>query len=211
MQYYKIKYDKSLNNEELFEKAKAGCEYSKDLLIQNCIPLVVALAKKWSRVSTYIDIDELVSVGMIGLMKAYKHFDPDRKNKFATLAGTAVWQQFINFARKSKRSDRMKYDTVSFDVDEHIDDMLSRHETITDEAYVNVYDEIENKTYCEAFQQLLATELFNDNEKKVASEFFIQGKSLSDIARENNVSRQNIHQMYKRCIKKISEDGRMIS
>ncbi|MFD0587621.1 sigma-70 family RNA polymerase sigma factor [Paenibacillus sp. GCM10027627] len=211
MEYKKVKYDKQLNNEVLFEKAKLGCDHSKNLLIQNSIPLVVALAKRWSRVSTYTDIDELISIGMIGLMKAYRYFDPSKKNKFSTLAGTAVWQHFINFARKSKRSVRTKYDAVSFDVDELCNEVSSRHETITDEKNMDVYVETENRVYSETLQVFLNSEMFNENEKMVANGYFINGKSLSDIARENNVSRQNIHQMYKRCISKIAKDGRMIS
>lgn len=198
-----IKYDKNINNEQLIEKAKLGCSESKDLFFQNNIPLVKNLAKKWRRKGGYSSLEEIMSIGFIGLTKAYNYFDPSKGYKFTTLASTAIWREFIQDTRKNNRSVRTKYDAVSIDADDLQGEVLSRHETIADKNTFDIYYEVETDIQDSFLKEYIEVN-FNEKEKKVAYGTFFENKTLTEIGMEMSVSRQAIHQMYHRVIKKLS-------
>ncbi|GFR35011.1 hypothetical protein TCEA9_08230 [Thermobrachium celere] len=75
-----------LSNEEekeLVDRLKAGDETVKNILIERNLRLVVYIARKFE--NTGVGVEDLVSIGTIGLIKAVNTFDPVKKNKISNL------------------------------------------------------------------------------------------------------------------------------
>ena len=89
----------------IFDKLSRGCceqeaDYLRHQLITHNLRLVVYIAKKFE--STKINIDDLTSIGTIGLIKAVKSFCPDRNIKLATYASRCIENEILMYMRKSQ-------------------------------------------------------------------------------------------------------------
>ena len=89
------------DEEELILKLKNGvCEQeTKNILIEHNLRLVVYIAKKFE--STGIGIEDLVSIGTIGLIKAINTFKPDKNIKLATYASRCIENEILMYLRKN--------------------------------------------------------------------------------------------------------------
>lgn len=86
------------------EEAKAifamaqGDEQAKNTLVEHNLRLVVYIAKRFD--NTGIDMDELISVGTMGLIKAVKSYNSDKKIKLATYASRCIENEILMYLRK---------------------------------------------------------------------------------------------------------------
>jgi len=81
---------------------KTGSEQAKAKLIEHNLRLVVYISKKFS--NTGIEIEDLISVGAIGLIKAVNSYEPDKQIKLATYASRCIENEILMHLRKvSKR------------------------------------------------------------------------------------------------------------
>ncbi|MEG0994430.1 MAG: sigma-70 family RNA polymerase sigma factor [Bacilli bacterium] len=87
-----------------------GDPLAKDKLIEHNLRLVVFLAKKYE--NTKIDLEDLVSIGSIGLIKGINTYKMGRNIKLATYASRCIDNEILMYLRKTKKT---KAD-VSFDV-----------------------------------------------------------------------------------------------
>ena len=71
----------------------------KKVLVERNLRLVVYIAKKFE--STGINIEDLISIGTVGLMKAANTFDPDKKIKLATYASRCIENEILMYLRKN--------------------------------------------------------------------------------------------------------------
>ncbi|WP_353892197.1 RNA polymerase sporulation sigma factor SigE [Proteinivorax hydrogeniformans] len=99
----------------LMEKLKKGDEAVKQLLIEHNLRLVVYIGRKFE--NTGINIEDLVSIGTIGLIKAVNTFDPEKKIKLATYASKCIENEILMYLR---RNNKIKSE-VSFDEPLNID------------------------------------------------------------------------------------------
>ena len=86
---------------ELLKKLADGSEEAKRKLVEHNLRLVVHIAKRF--VNTDIDIDDLISIGTIGLIKAIDKFDPSKQARLATFASTCIENEILMTIRASKR------------------------------------------------------------------------------------------------------------
>lgn len=84
-------------------------DYAKQKLIEHNIRLVVYIAKKFD--NTEIDVDDLISVGSIGLIKAINSYNADKNIKIATYASKCIENEILMYLRKVSRQKQ----EVSFD------------------------------------------------------------------------------------------------
>lgn len=87
-------------NELLAELAKGSAE-AKRKLVEHNLRLVVHIAKRFA--NTDIDIDDLISIGTIGLIKAVDKFDPTKQARIATFASTCIENEILMTIRASKK------------------------------------------------------------------------------------------------------------
>ncbi len=82
----------------LLDAMKEGDDGAREKLIEHNLRLVVYIAKRFD--NTGHDIDELVSVGTLGLIKAVKSFSRDKNIKLATFASRCIENEILMFLRK---------------------------------------------------------------------------------------------------------------
>ena len=115
------------------EKSMEGDEFARNKLIENNLRLVVFLAKKYE--NTGIDLEDLVSIGTIGLIKGVNTYKLDKKIKLATYASRCIDNEILMFLRKNKRrrgeisfEDSLSYDAEGNEL--HLEDILGTENDI---------------------------------------------------------------------------------
>ena len=85
----------------LFLNMEAQPETARRTLIEHNLRLVVYIARKFE--NTGVGIEDLISIGTIGLIKAVKTFDPHKKIKLATYASRCIENEILMFLRRTSR------------------------------------------------------------------------------------------------------------
>ena len=83
------------------ERFAAGDMEARNILIEHNLRLVVYIAKKFE--NTGINIEDLISIGTIGLIKAVNTFCPDRNIKLATYASRCIENEVLMYLRSTKK------------------------------------------------------------------------------------------------------------
>lgn len=131
---------------------------ARSKLIEHNLRLVVYIAKKFD--NTGVGVEDLISIGTIGLIKAINTFDSEKKNKLATYASRCIENEILMYLRKNSR---LRYE-VSIDEPLNIDwdgnelllsDILGTDE---DEVSRGVEDEVERKLLNHAIEALTPRE-----------------------------------------------------
>ena len=105
----------------------------KSKLIEHNLRLVVFLAKKYE--NTGVDLEDLVSIGTIGLIKGINTYKLDKNIKLATYASRCIDNEILMFLRKNKKrkseisfEDSLSYDSEGNEL--HLEDILGTDEDI---------------------------------------------------------------------------------
>ena len=86
---------------ETVERAEKGDMVARNKLIEHNLRLVVYIAKRFD--NTGIEVDELISVGTLGLIKAVNSYDSEKKIKLATYASRCIENEILMYLRKMTR------------------------------------------------------------------------------------------------------------
>lgn len=124
-------------------RAKAGDEGARNILIEHNLRLVVFLAKKYE--NTTYDIEDLVSIGSIGLIKGINTYKIDKNIKLATYASRCISNEILMFLRKNKRKkaevsleDALNYDSEGNEL--HLEDILGTDADLVPNEYEKQVD-----------------------------------------------------------------------
>ncbi len=127
----------------LLIRLKEGDDSARDSLIEHNLRLVVFLAKKYE--SAGYDIEDLVSIGSIGLIKGINTYKIDKNIKLATYASRCIANEILMFLRKNKRrkteisfEDALNYDSEGNEL--HLEDILGTEEDIVIKEFENSMD-----------------------------------------------------------------------
>lgn len=121
--------------EEIFYVGEAmkGDEYARSKLIEHNLRLVVFLSKKYE--NTGVDLEDLVSIGTIGLIKGVNTYKLDKNIKLATYASRCIDNEILMFLRKNKKrrtevsfEDSLSYDSEGNEL--HLEDILGTENDI---------------------------------------------------------------------------------
>ena len=109
------------------EKAQTGDAYARSKLIEHNLRLVVFLSKKYE--NTGVDLEDLVSIGTIGLIKGVNTYQLDKNIKLATYASRCIDNEILMYLRKNKkrRTEISFEDSLSYDGEGnelHLEDVL---------------------------------------------------------------------------------------
>lgn len=190
--------------EVLLGKLPNGDETVKSMLIERNLRLVVYIARKFD--NTNINIEDLVSIGSIGLIKAVNTFDIHKNIKLATYASRCIENEILMFLR---RNNKIKTE-VSLDEPLNIDwdgnelllsDILG---TENDTIFKNLEDEVDKKLLKKALEKL------NDREKVIMRLRFGLNdgieKTQKDVADMLGISQSYISRLEKRIIKRLRKE-----
>ena len=152
---------------------------ARNILIEHNLRLVVFLAKKYDNTGT--DLEDLVSIGTIGLIKAVNTYRLDKNIKLATYASRCIDNEILMYLRKTKRkkSEVSFEDSLSYDSDGnelHLEDVLGTEKDIVTRG---LDDELDRNL------------MINEIEK------------LADVASLLGISQSYISRIEKKVIKKL--------
>ena len=125
-----------------------GDNKAKDILIEHNLRLVVFIAKKYE--STGYDIEDLVSIGSIGLIKGINTYKIDMNIKLATYASRCIANEILMYVRKNKnRKGEISFeDALNFDAEGnelHLEDILGTDDNVVPDEIINKFDKIKLK------------------------------------------------------------------
>lgn len=128
---------------ELVKLSNNGDIDAKNKLIEHNLRLVVFLAKKYD--TTNYDLEDLVSIGTIGLIKGVNTYKLDKNIKLATYASRCIDNEILMFLRKNKRKkvEVSFEDTINLDSEGnnlHLEDILGTEPDIVSKEYENKLD-----------------------------------------------------------------------
>lgn len=189
--------------QKTFELLKTDEKKARELLIIHNLRLVVYIAKKFE--STGVGIEDLVSIGTIGLIKAVKTFCPDKNIKLATYASRCIENEILMFLRKASQH---KND-ISIDEPLNIDwdgnELLLSDILGTDDDVVNKGIEMETE------KQILRQEInkLEERERQIMEMRFglVNGHEMTQkqVAEKVGISQSYISRLEKRIINGIRE------
>ena len=134
--------------EDLVIKSNLGDLKARNKLIEHNLRLVVFLSKKYD--NTIYDLEDLVSIGTIGLIKGIKTYKLDKNIKLATYASRCIENEILMFLRKNKkRMNEVSFeDSINLDSEGnelHIEDVFGTDEDIVHKSI----EEYDNKVLLE--------------------------------------------------------------
>ena len=188
------------------ELSNQGDEFARNKLIEHNLRLVVFLAKKYE--NTNVDLEDLVSIGTIGLIKGVNTYKLDKNIKLATYASRCIDNEILMFLRKNKRrkgeisfEDSLSYDSEGNEL--HLEDILGTDEDIVTRP---LEEEIEKKILYEELIKL------NSRDKEIMSmRYGLFGRkemTQKEVADFLGISQSYISRIEKKIINKIKIQNR---
>jgi RNA polymerase sporulation-specific sigma factor len=186
---------------ELLEKSNNGCLESRNKLIEHNLRLVVYVAKRFETNS--FNLEDLISIGTIGLIKAISTFNCDKNIKLATYASRCIENEILMFLRKKSK---MKVE-VSLDeplkVDGEGNELLLSDVLGSDSN--DIFDEIEDVEKRKLLYDAIDT--LRPREKLILKMRFglfeCEEMTQKDVADSLGISQSYISRLEKRIIKKL--------
>ena len=173
-------------------KSMAGDEFARAKLIEHNLRLVVFLAKKYE--NTKVDLEDLVSIGTIGLIKGVNTYKLDKNIKLATYASRCIDNEILMFLRKNKKrkgevsfEDSLSYDAEGNEL--HLEDILGTDPDIVTKGLEEetnkklLYEEINHLNKRDKEIMVLRYGLNNNEEKTQKEVAEMLGISQSYISR----------------------------
>lgn len=189
---------------EVMLKLASGDESVRQTLIEHNIRLVVYIARKFE--NTGIGLEDLISIGTIGLIKAVNTFDPNKNIKLATYASRCIENEILMFLRRNvKNKTEISLDeplNVDWDGNELLlSDILG---TENDIVFKEIDSDIDKSLLAEAISNL------PQREKKIINmRFGLSGyteQTQKQVADSLGISQSYISRLEKRIIKRLKRD-----
>ncbi len=181
-------------------------EVARNKLVEHNLRLVVYIAKKFD--NTGVGVEDLISIGTIGLMKAINTFNPSKNIKLATYASRCIENEILMYLR---RNNKTKLE-VSIDEPLNVDwdgnelllsDILGTSEDV---IYRDIEREVDNKMLRKALETL------TDREQKIIRLRFGIGSShdkeltQKEVADQLGISQSYISRLEKKIMKRLKKE-----
>lgn len=200
------------NDEEAYLLNKLEkCEYGvKSILIERNLRLVVYIARKFE--NTGVGVEDLISIGTIGLIKAINTFNPNKNIKLATYASRCIENEILMYLR---RNNRMK---TEISIDEPLNIDWDGNELLLSDILGTENDLIHRSIEDEVDRELLSTAMkkLSIREKRIMElRFGLSNggveKTQKEVADMLGISQSYISRLEKKIISRLKKEiSRMI-
>ncbi len=186
-----------------------GTEYedeAKAILIEHNLRLVVYIAKKFD--NTGVGVEDLISIGTIGLIKSINTFDPDKNIKLATYASRCIENEILMYLRRNNKTKMEVSIDEPLNVDWDGNELLLSDILGTDEdiIYKDIEDEVERKLLLKAVDKL------SERERTIINLRFGLGSSngeeltQKEVAELLGISQSYISRLEKKIMKRLKRE-----
>lgn len=189
---------------ELMYKVRENDSLARSTLIERNLRLVVYIARKFE--NTGISIEDLISIGAIGLIKAVNSFDPEKNIKLATYASRCIENEILMVLRKTNR---LKLE-VSFD--EPLNTDWDGNELLLSDILGTEPDLVSKDLDADIEKQMLHTAIksLNSREKYIVQLRYGLGEdkehTQKEVADMMGISQSYISRLEKRIIAKLKDE-----
>lgn len=186
-----------------------GTEYedeAKSILIEHNLRLVVYIAKKFD--NTGVGVEDLISIGTIGLIKSINTFNPEKNIKLATYASRCIENEILMYLRRNNKTKLEVSIDEPLNVDWDGNELLLSDILGTDEdvIYKDIENEVERKLLLKAIDKL------SDREKTIINLRFglgvRSGKEMTqkEVAELLGISQSYISRLEKKIMKRLKKE-----
>lgn len=179
-----------------------GNQTSRNILIEHNLRLVAHVVKKFD--NTNEDLEDLISIGTIGLIKAIESFSPDKGTKLATFAARCIENEILMHLRSKKKSrkDVSLHDPIGTDKEGNEISLIDILGTDPDDVIEKVQLKIEKS---KIYRNL---DILDEREKEViVARFGLENggeeRTQREIAKELGISRSYVSRIEKRALMKL--------
>ncbi len=189
---------------EVFDMLKTEPKKARERLITHNLRLVVYISKKFE--STGIGVEDLVSIGTIGLIKAVNTFDPDKNIKLATYASRCIENEILMYLRKTSQ----QRNEISIDEPLNID--WDGNELLLSDVLGTDADEVGSRLESETEKRLLieAVEKLGGRERFIMQMRFglLGGREMTqkEVADVIGISQSYISRLEKRILRDLKKE-----
>lgn len=186
------------------EQLQRGDKEARDILIERNLRLVAHVIKKYSHEDR--DMEDLLSIGTIGLIKAINTFRPEKGNKLVTYAAKCIDNELLMMLRSEKKKNREVSLNEPIGVDKEGNAI-----SFLDVVEQKNEDVLENMEMKEDIQRLLSyvdTELTDREREIIIERYGLQGKKAKTqkkIGEEFGISRSYVSRIEKRALGKLKK------
>ena len=177
---------------------------ARSILIERNLRLVVFIAKKFE--NTAVGMEDLISIGTIGLIKAVNTFNPEKKIKLATYASRCIENEVLMYLR---RTSRLKYEVS---LDEPLKTDWDGNELLLSDVLGTEGDLISRGVEEDAERQVLSNALSHlpQRERKIMNmRFGLEGNremTQKEVADELGISQSYISRLEKRILSRLQTE-----
>lgn len=186
-----------------------GTEYedeAKSILIEHNLRLVVYIAKKFD--NTGVGVEDLISIGTIGLIKSINTFNPGKNIKLATYASRCIENEILMYLRRNNKTKLEVSIDEPLNVDWDGNELLLSDILGTDEdiIYRDIENEVERKLLLKAINKL------SDREKTIINLRFGLGTpdgqemTQKEVATLLGISQSYISRLEKKIMKRLKKE-----
>lgn len=182
---------------------KEGEKEARSVLIEHNLRLVVYIAKKFD--NTSVGVEDLISIGTIGLIKAISSFDAG-KGKLSTYASRCIDNELLMLLRSKKKSARevSLFEPIGTDKEGNEINLLD----IIEQDQVDVTEQMEFCENAKKMKRLLA-EVLNDREREIIYLRYglLTGRDVTqrEIGEALHISRSYVSRIEKKALSKLRE------
>ena len=190
--------------QEIFWGLETGDKNAREKMIVHNLRLVIYIAKKFE--SSAVSVEDLTSIGSLGLIKAVNSFKPSKNIKFATYASRCVENEILMFLRKqsNRNIDISIDDALSVDSDGNELNLIDILYTDEYEVSKDMEKESEKEILWRSIRQL------NERERNIILMRFglngVQEKTQKEVADEIGISQSYISRLEKRIFTKLRKE-----
>ncbi|HEX3044365.1 MAG TPA: RNA polymerase sporulation sigma factor SigK [Bacillota bacterium] len=191
------------------ERLEAGDEEARNTLIERNLRLVAHIVKKFD--STGEDVDDLISIGTIGLIKGIGTFKRNRNTRLATYAARCIENEILMHLRsiKKNKNDLLLYDPIGSDKEGNEITLLDILDTGAEVVAEQVEIRLEEEKLKERIEQL------SKRERKVIELRYglLDGvnKTQREISKMLGISRSYVSRIEKKALRKLCSDFNTIN
>ena len=189
---------------DYLEKCRRGETEARDILIERNLRLVAHIAKKYGNADR--DMEDLISIGIIGLIKAVDTFDIKKEIRLATYASRCIDNELLMFMRSNKKQskDVYLYEPIGKDKEGNLLNLLD----ILEAEEEDVVEELDLKEKVKKLYHYMNRVLTQREKQIICWRYGLQdGKEITqrEVAKKIGISRSYVSRIEKKALGKLRE------
>lgn len=186
---------------------KDGDQKAKDILVERNLRLVAYVVKKYVNQEKNRTLDELISIGTIGLMKAVTSFDEKKGKKLSTYAAKCIDNELLMLLRSDKKTAKeiSLYEPIGADGDGN---EISLYDVLESEERL-IEEQCEIKEEVEKLKRLIEKVLSEREKIILINRYGLNGRrelTQREVAKQMGISRSYVSRIEKKALDKLRRE-----